>query len=1116
MTPQRQIFQADSRRRWRIFQWTNRFIILLLLAALAIAAISVYRDHPPALPDLNTAHTHVRMQRQVPLTMNAGESQAFHGFSDVLKSPAMLVPSAAGFIRSAFYVDWDPQSFYSLQRNISKLNMVLPEWFFINPGTNSITMNIDTAALSLMRLHHVAIVPILNNINLKKGEGEFDGSIIHQVLSDPARSNALIESIVSALTRYRLQGINIDFEELQEGSEEGLIRFQKLLYERLHPLGLLVTQDVMPSNDDYNPGALARYNDYIFLMAYDEYYASSVPGSVSAQQWIEKTFREFTKDIPENKVVLCMAGYGYDWAPDEEAETVTYQQAMALARQYKASIHFDNNTYNCYFEYTDGDSAQHEVYFADAATNFNTIRFASTAGAAGTALWRLGSEDERLWRFYNKDLSNESLAQQPFDFTLLTSSAKMVDQPDYIGEGEVLNVISEPQAGSLKIEVDTSEQTVSEEQYLAYPTNYVIRKFGKVNNQVILTFDDGPDPEYTPRILDILKKEKVPATFFVVGMNAEANLPLLKRIYAEGHEIGNHTFTHPNMATVSDRRAYMEMETTRKLIESTIGRSTILFRAPYNADAEPTKQVELKPVAMSRERNYYTVGESIDPNDWDEGVTAQQVYQRVVHQYEQNPAKGIILLHDAGGDREATVQALPAIIRYFKTHRVQFTTVSDLLHKPKTSIMPVVNDNLIAVDQRVASFGYVAEKFMDFAFWVAIGLGLIRILVFGIMAFIRRRQERLAMAAPLSNDLLPLVTIVVPGYNEELNAVKTVESLLRQDYPALQVLFVDDGSTDQTFEKVSLAFKGNSKVEVVRKPNGGKASALNYGIKMAQADFLVCIDADTQLLPDAVRRLMEKMISAPCVGAVAGTVRVGNNVNLLTRWQRIEYIIAQNFDRRALDLVNGISVVPGAIGAFSKAAVQEAGGFTTDTLAEDCDLTIRILRAGYRVFNCAEAVAVTEAPETLSQFMKQRFRWCYGIMQSFWKNRDACFRPAFGGLGLVSLPNLLIFQVLLPILAPLADLMLVFSLFWNQGSGAANLHMALFYGSFLIVDLLVSITAFRYEKQALRDVWWIIPQRFVYRQLMYVVLYRSIRKAIKGEGQGWGVLNRTGRAQLTT
>jgi cellulose synthase/poly-beta-1,6-N-acetylglucosamine synthase-like glycosyltransferase len=426
--------------------------------------------------------------------------------------------------------------------------------------------------------------------------------------------------------------------------------------------------------------------------------------------------------------------------------------------------------------------------------------------------------------------------------------------------------------------------------------------------------------------------------------------------------------------------------------------------------------------------------------------------------------------------------------------------------------MPVVHDQVIKKLQWVDELIYGTGKFLFESFRIAIFLGLGKILLMSILSLLQFRRSRHLKAVPRTT-INGKVSVIVPAYNEEVNAVKTLQKLLKQDYPGLEIIFVDDGSTDQTFDKVSRAFISDNRVQVFTKPNGGKASALNFGIERTDADYVVCIDADTQLMPDAIRQLMLKF-EDKFVAAVAGCVKVGNQNNLLTKWQAIEYITAQNFDRRAFDFVNGITVVPGAIGAFRKTAIQQAGGFTTDTLAEDCDLTIRILRNGHIIRNCSEAVAVTEAPETLKQFMKQRFRWSYGVMQSFWKNKDACFNPKYKALGMLSLPNILLFQMILPLFAPLADLLFFFSLAWNYGNPESIHQILLFYGLFLFVDLAVSLMAFSFEKENFRKLIWILPQRFIYRQLMYIIFFRSIMKAIKGEKQGWGVLKRTGNVEL--
>jgi len=365
------------------------------------------------------------------------------------------------------------------------------------------------------------------------------------------------------------------------------------------------------------------------------------------------------------------------------------------------------------------------------------------------------------------------------------------------------------------------------------------------------------------------------------------------------------------------------------------------------------------------------------------------------------------------------------------------------------------------------------------------------------------------------------VSIIVPAYNEEVNSVRTIQSLLNQDYPYFDIIFVDDGSKDHTYQNVFDAFEGNPKVKIFTKANGGKASALNFGILKTTSEFVVCIDADTQLKKDAVTQLIntfylqEKPMET---GAVAGNVKVGNEINMITKWQSIEYITSQNFDRRAFNLLNCITVVPGAIGAFRRNAVIEVGGFTTDTLAEDCDLTMKLHKAGYIIGNCNDAISYTEAPETLKQFLKQRLRWSFGILQSFWKHKDAIFRKEYKNFGSIALPNILLYQIFLPFLAPLADLLLVVSLILS-GLGiivADPLHIILYYLIFSLIDIAGAALAFAFEKEDFKKLIWMIPQRLVYRQLMYYVLIKSVQKAIKGELQNWGVLKRTGNVTSAT
>lgn len=1171
----RQVFQTDSASRWHSFQWSTRVLLLLLGLGVAAVVITLLRDQSPEMPQLREFR-----QALTDTTTSPGKSKLARRYKsfrqyfnqkDLSTRPAPYrhqAPAAfrqfgkgmpAG-LRAGFYVNWDRgESYTSLQRNIQKMNLVIPQWFYFQvPDTlhdakgkevlvykDSITTNIDARGLAVMRAAGVPIMPMLANVR----NGEFFGDILHHLLNNPAAKEKVIRQLIALLKTNRFAGVNIDFEELQEPTNEPLIAFQHELYDRLHAEGLLLSQDVSPFNEDYNYEALGAYNDYIFVMAYDQYNQSTKAGPVAHQKWIEAAVEDALKRLPAPKVVLCLAAYGYDWPREKnepnDVDVLSYRDAISLAKEAQTKPDFDNDSYNLYFSYYDDGDVVHDVYFTDAATSFNALRFATEAQLAGTALWRLGVEDQRVWQFYNQDLSKDSARTLNFNRMAQVLSS---DNVSYSGYGEVLDVLNTPEQGNINFELDSTDLLISEEIYTNIPTSFIAKKYGwngadtaHNRKKIVLTFDDGPDPTWTPQVLDILAEKHVPATFFVVGQNCENNIPLVKRIFREGHELGDHTFTHPNIADVSHQRAVVEMESTRLLIECITGHSTVLFRAPYNADFTPEKIEELMPVAIARTHNYLDVGESIDPEDWEPGVTADTIFQRVVDIKNKIESEGrdltggnIILLHDAGGDSRAeTLKALPRIIDYYKKRGYTFTTVADYLGKKPDDVMPSVPRGsgywLIQTSYVLAMIGYWLGKVLFTLFLLFIGLSMARLLLMAVLALRELRRERnAALTLPLLPEY-PLVSIIVPAYNEEVNAVASLHNLLRTDYPNFNIVFVDDGSKDATFARVSEAFAGHPRVRVLTKPNGGKASALNFGLAQTDAEFVVCIDADTKLMPDAVSQLMKHFLSpatAPAasgagatvftaedldeVGAVAGNVKVGNEINLLTRWQAIEYITAQNFDRRALGHLNAITVVPGAIGAFRSAAIRDAGGFTTDTLAEDCDLTIRILRAGYIVRNENAALAYTEAPETLKPFLKQRFRWSFGILQTVWKHKDLLFSGRNAGLGWLALPNILLFQYIIPAFIPLADF------FMLVGLCTHNAHRILpYYAAFVLVDAAIALLAFRMERESPLRLLWLLPQRLIYRWLMWIVLFRSVRRALKGELQQWGVLKRTGNARTS-
>jgi cellulose synthase/poly-beta-1,6-N-acetylglucosamine synthase-like glycosyltransferase/spore germination protein YaaH/peptidoglycan/xylan/chitin deacetylase (PgdA/CDA1 family) len=1128
--PEKQIFQTSRKSRWITFKWLTRLLIMTFAVATACVAYTLISNHYPALPVISSPVTLSKKQVE-----QIKKSKTYKDFK-ISKKKLLKIrhdqlvhrlkhPNNKARINAGFYVNWDPQSLTDLQDHIKQLDMVVTESFFIKNGADTLIDKVDADAMKLIRKNRKIAVAMVSNFN----EDHFDGNAIHKLLQDKALQNRFIDNLIKSLTTYGFQGVNIDFEEIKETSDIPLTAFQKNLYEKLHARNLIVSQDISPDNEDYNLDILEKYNDYIFVMAYDQHTEDSNAGDVSHQQWVEEQLDKICEKISADKVILALACYGYDWPDSDIGSTITYQQAIATANRYNGKVKYDPLSANLNYSYTDESSVNHRVFFTDAATNFNLIRKADDWGIAGVALWRMGAEDPRVWTFISKNLSIDSVKKTGVDLKKLTHIG-LNDRIDYSGDGEVLDLVSTPKAGKIDIKLDTANYEITDQSYVVLPTKYSIRRYGHAEKKIVLTFDDGPDPVYTPQILDILQEEKVPGSFFVVGIMAEQNMGILLKEYNLGHEIGNHTFFHPDMSKMGTERVRFELNATRKIIESVTGHSTILFRPPFNADAEPTTSAEILPVMQSREENYINIGESIDPQDWQPGITADQIFDAVVKQQDLG---NILLLHDAGGNRQATVEALPRIIKYFKSKGHEFATIGQLIGKKRDALMPPVqvnsNDFISSGDNlflKAFSYGTLT---LNFIFILAIILAMLRSIFIAILA-IRQKIGSKREQGLLLKDPDMKVSIIIPAYNEEVTVVNTLKSLLKTTYKNVEFIFVDDGSRDRTVELVMENFGKLENIKIFAKANGGKASALNYGIAHSEADFVICIDADTQLKTDAITELMRYFYDDE-TAAVAGTVKVGNKTNLITNWQSIEYITAQNMDRRAFDLLNTITVVPGAIGAFRKKVIQEVGGFTTDTLAEDCDLTMRILRAGYDVRNCDRAIAYTEAPETVNMLLKQRFRWSFGVMQSFWKNRKTLFNKKYGYFGMVGMPNILIYQIILPLFSPLADFFMLLSIITGLFSlssvnslnldGFASLlslhngfgQVFFYYCIFILVDLLFAAIAFRMEKESFKKLIYIIPQRFYWRQLMYLVLFRSIRKALKGELEGWGALKRTGNVK---
>lgn len=538
-----------------------------------------------------------------------------------------------------------------------------------------------------------------------------------------------------------------------------------------------------------------------------------------------------------------------------------------------------------------------------------------------------------------------------------------------------------------------------------------------------------------------------------------------------------------------------------------MGASTVLFRPPYNADSQPQTPEEILPVLRAQNAGYVTVGERIDPRDWAKGATADEIVSDVRSELQAEDPGHVILLHDAGGERSATVAALPRILDRLESQGYRFVPLSELLGQTRAQLMPppsTMEMRWARIEGSAFDFQGAFKKAIGVLFLWAIYLTLARSLFFGALALVQKWRTRHARFDPAFE---PPVSVIIAAFNEEKVIVRTVESILRNGYREMELLIVDDGSKDDTLGVLRRNFADRLNIRILSQPNGGKSSALNKAIALARFDILVALDADTIFRPGTIAKLVRHFADEK-VGAVSGNARVGNRNRWITRFQSIEYIYGFNLDRRALDLLNAITVVPGAVGAWRKDLVIAMGGFGDDTLAEDTDLTLKIRRAGYKIRYEESAVALTEAPEDTRGLAKQRFRWAFGTLQAAWKHRDALFAPQYGLLGFVALPSIWIFQVLLSALSPFAELAMIIALF------AGNWRIVLvFYLAFFVLELLTGLVAYALEGEKPWDLTLLFFQRIYYRELMYYVVAKSLIYAVRGRVVGWGKLERRATVQ---
>lgn len=1098
------VFEDPSRRRWRIAVASFMSVAFFGLVLFSLSAAAIMTD--PTLPQMtditDNARAALRIKQVTVLTDKISQPRTKAQWQNPDKSydRGFLVGAAADSVpltslaktgeglRTAFLLQQDSNSVRSFRQNAENLDAVFPDWFFLSRTDCRIDERINPDVTGIMKNSGVGIIARVTD-----GEGgKSYAAEAGRVLRDPVMRKCVADKVVERAAANGAIGVLVDMETLSPGDANAYLGMLAEFKRAAHEQSMMLVAAIPAGSQAYHTEAVAVLADAVLVIMHGESYAASGPGPLASQAWFEEAMNHFTGIIPKDKLIVGIGSYGLDWAltPTGTATGLTYDQAMSTASEAGALPGLSAKARNMTFGYQDASGRTHNVWFLDAVTTWNEWKRISEAGVLGVALWRLGSEDPNIWTFLGK--------AKPTVAAL--SSVPALNGVHNPTQAEIYRIQADPMAGSLRV-VQDKEGMIIDARYTEMPTGYILDRVGSVpsDKTLVLAFYNGPDPNWTPSLMDVLDENNVPATFFVVGNQAEKYPSLLQDMARRGHLLGNYGYQFGDQNVLAMDQLKSDVNATQRLIENASNRHSRLFGVPAPITSESAAKLQ-----SISELGYVLVSPSISLNSAtsrDEEAIANDIKSQI-----KGPGKHVIALQNDGSDQTALVAALKRLLPELKQDGYQFLRMDQAIGLNDSELQPAYGAGEAVFVGTVNIVNTLRNLFWPIMFWVFLLTTIFAMLriVFMSIYVIRsaRHKRRLEYRAPQ----LIYASVLIPAYNEQETILKTLESLQTSKHRRFEALVIDDGSTDRTGEIVREFVKSDPRFRLLQKSNGGKSTALNMGMRMAKYDIVVTIDADTILFPNAIDEMI-KPFADPKVDAVCGNVEVGNVHNMLTGFQALEYITAQNFDRRAFEELNAISVVPGATGAWRRKRVLDIGGYETDTLTEDADMTIKMLVNNGKIVYAPNAKSITEAPDKMRDLAKQRFRWSFGTFQCLGKYTNQFFK---GRVGWIALPNIFIFQIIFPLLAPLGDILFVVALV--RGDFSLIFYSYIF---FTLLDVVGSVFAFVLEHKPKRLMLFVLIQRFFYRQFLYITILRAILAILRGRRYGWNKLKRTGTVLAT-
>lgn len=947
-------------------------ILLFVIIGFAIEFATRVHNLKPSMADISATLDQSLKYEGVAFNSNATTiTMKENAYTDCGQSLFNFSKNATGI---AGYVPFgDPTALSGLRAHCADLDSVYYQAFQFGTQTGGIReLSENGARFPLSEFHNgrnsrnrPTAYPILSPIIGTTSE------TLEQIFSQP-RTRSELQTQLKLLDLTDIDGgLCIDLSEYPKFRADALLPMFEWINTWLSSIGLSSCLIGSIDAEFWSSQALTSKIERPVLLGFKSTHTPFE--TIALQSWFDGLVDLAKKTIPQEKISYGLGSFSTVWKSGQRSsEQIPFSEAMLRAHTFNGTISFDADIGNTNIRYLDDDRRLNQVWNLD-ATSFSNQRSKLDENTQAI-IWPLGYEDPAVWKIIAGPDSNV----QPK--TAIEAPVNLSEHVVAEGAGPFSTHISQAVTGLRQVTLNADSGRIETQTYSQIPSPQRVQLFGQSTNlSLAISFNGVGNVRETEILLDLLEHHAISATFFLTTRDLLLSAPSVQNLLAAGHTVGADTLPRESRSLLSEYASKINNNLPQHLLQHKFGLNALLVQNPSRYGQLPGDQAVLEQFQTLQTSGYLPVFNNFSA-PYGKFDPLAFVYQVSISALDR-PANVLSFDFSRQNDFQLNV-LLPEILQNLAANGFTFTTLPSIADLKKVQVLP--SSEIEPKYRDRAIFWLMAITWIgvqNFIFLLALIVAL-RSPIYLFLAFLRREKFRFI------SDYSPPITVIIPAYNEERVVLKTINSTLASDYPNLKVIVVDDGSTDQTASVAAKVAASNESVTFLKQQNIGKWAAINRAVRQLETPFFVVVDADTLLQKDAIKHLVQPFRDER-VGAVAGTVRIGNRDNIITSCQVVEYMISQNVMRRAYEVFNGILVVPGAIGAWRASAVAESGYVSGETVTEDADLTVAVHRADYKVMYTPEALSYTEAPNAIRAFMRQRLRWSLGMLQVAWKHKGA-------------------------------------------------------------------------------------------------------------------------------